>query len=115
MSGPRRPRDRETGSRATPVLQELLSQKRNSKICDSDQLLNVLESEGAEGVLNTEEEHLDHVKGGGVMKEGFLQEMLSNLSFEEKTGINWGLYIRNWQKGLLFVNTREEQSSGNSK
>ena len=50
MSGPRRPRDRETGSRATPVLQELLSRKRGSKTCDSNQLLNVLESEGAEAM-----------------------------------------------------------------
>ena len=50
-----------------------------------------------------------------MMKEGFLQEMLPKLSFEEKTGIDWGLYIRNWQKGLLFANTNEEQSSGNSK
>ena len=115
MSGPRRPRDRETGSRATPVLQEVLSQKRDSRTCDSNQLLNILESEDAEGALNTEEGHLAHVKGGGVMKEGFLQEMLPKLSFEEKTGINWGLYIRNQQKGLLFANTREEQSSGNSK
>ena len=58
------------------------------------------------------------MKIGAGIKEGFLQEMPPKPSFEERTGMSHGVYIRNsvlQSVRAVFVKTRREQSSRNYK